>query len=62
MPNDIVTSYFGETAPEIVSCYKRDDSHRQQGLIREIDSFRKEHDLDTAFEQFWRGFRLEGWN
>jgi hypothetical protein len=48
---------FGETVPELVSCYKRDDSHRQQSLIREIDSFRKEHpdELDTAFKQFRRG-------
>ncbi|EEA03396.1 conserved hypothetical protein [Burkholderia sp. H160] len=54
---------FGETVPQIVSCYKRDDSHRQQGLIRELDSFRKEppDDLDTAFKHFRRGFRPEGW-
>ncbi|MCC8405385.1 hypothetical protein LJ655_26620 [Paraburkholderia sp. MMS20-SJTN17] len=44
---------FGDTVPEIVARYKRDDSHRQADLIREIDSFVGEHpdDLDAAFER-----------
>ncbi|NIF53460.1 contact-dependent growth inhibition system immunity protein [Burkholderia sp. Ax-1724] len=45
---------WGDTIPEIVSCYRRDcqrENHLE--MIREIDSFISEHpnDLDSAFEK-----------
>ncbi|WP_028229580.1 contact-dependent growth inhibition system immunity protein [Paraburkholderia ferrariae] len=53
---------FGATVPEIVACYKKDSPYHYENLIREMDSFRKEHpdDLEAAFKPFRRGFRPEG--
>ncbi|MFT4065331.1 contact-dependent growth inhibition system immunity protein [Paraburkholderia sp.] len=55
---------FGDTVPEIVSCYRRDESHRREDLIREIGSFIGEHpkDLDAAFERdYGSAFDPESW-
>ncbi|MBB5468041.1 hypothetical protein OKW30_002545 [Paraburkholderia sp. Clong3] len=56
---------WGETIPEIVSCYRRDcprESHLE--MIHEIDSFINEHpdDLDSAFEtDYGQDFDPELW-
>ncbi|WP_316251746.1 contact-dependent growth inhibition system immunity protein [Paraburkholderia sp. UCT2] len=56
---------WGETIPEIVSCYRRDcprESHLE--MIHEIDSFISEHpdDLDSAFEtDYGQDFDPELW-
>lgn len=58
-------SMWGNTIPEIISCYKRDcprESHLE--MVREIDSFISEHpeDLDTAFEiDYGHEFSPELW-
>ncbi|WP_240162771.1 MULTISPECIES: contact-dependent growth inhibition system immunity protein [unclassified Paraburkholderia] len=44
---------FGNTIPEIVSCYKKDNpQERHNELINEINYFMDEHpnDLDSTFE------------
>lgn len=56
---------WGDTLPEIISCYKTDcprESHLE--MIREIDSFIREHpdNLDSAFEtDYGRNFCPELW-
>jgi CdiI immunity protein len=56
---------WGDTIPEIVSCYKKDsppEYHRE--IINEIDSFVNEHpdDLDSAFERNYdSGFNPALW-
>ncbi|MGF6552966.1 contact-dependent growth inhibition system immunity protein [Paraburkholderia youngii] len=67
----IFTTYFGQdfdlfgnTVPEIITSYKRNESYWHRNLIRELASFRSEHpnenDLEAAFQKwFRRGFRYE---
>ncbi|MCC8401172.1 hypothetical protein LJ655_04555 [Paraburkholderia sp. MMS20-SJTN17] len=56
---------WGDTIPEVVSCYKRDcprESHLE--MINEINSFMSEHldDLDSAFEKdYGQDFDPELW-
>ncbi|MCC8396599.1 hypothetical protein LJ656_28830 [Paraburkholderia sp. MMS20-SJTR3] len=59
------SNIWGNTLPEILSCYKRDcprESHLE--MIREINLFINEHldDLDSAFEtDYGRNFSPELW-
>jgi hypothetical protein len=56
---------WGDTIPEIISCYKNDSPiEYQREIINEINSFINEHpsDLDSAFERdYGSGFDPHLW-
>ena len=55
---------FGNTIPEIVSCYKKDAPYHYEKLIQELADFRKEYpnNLDVVFKgSFCEEFSPEGW-